>query len=77
MISVNVVINDGTDDVISMSFSKRHYSGDPIADIKKVFEDKIKKSWDEYKAEKYVLGQDEFTDICSDLTDSITSYTNI
>ncbi len=76
IISVNVVVNDGSEDIFERVFSKRHISADPISEVKTVLESKIKAAWDKFKAERAVLEQTEFNTLCSDLTNSIGNHIN-
>ncbi len=76
IININVVVNDGVDDIFDQSFSKRHSTGDPLSDIETVFQKKIKVAWDEYISEKTVFDNASFDSLCTSLDSTLTTYIN-
>ncbi len=76
MVSINVVVNDGVEDVFTQTVSKRHVTGDPINEIKAILQNKIKVEWDKYIGEKTIYDHAGYATLCSDLTTSLNAYTN-
>ncbi|MCK5609850.1 hypothetical protein KAR91_48710 [Candidatus Pacearchaeota archaeon] len=76
LLSVNVVINDGTNDVKKNTFSVRYNKGWLIEDVAIKLYRKIKIDWDKYLAEKLIYDKAAFTVMIGTAKSNFDTYIN-
>ena len=75
-VSIDVVINDGVNDVITKTFSERYFKDIAISTIESKLQKQIKKAWDEYIAEQSLLLNATFDTLVSTIQTSTNTYIN-
>lgn len=73
---INVVVNDGTKDVFTQSFTERYDEQISISQIETSLQNKIRDAWDKYIAEKSILEAVAFDTVCSSLETALNTYSN-
>lgn len=84
--TIQIVINDGTEDIFTFTASKKFRKSTPLNDIdlegtiKPVLRKKIKAVWDAFVKkeleEQTILASQGFITLCSDLQDEFEIYIN-
>ena len=75
-VSVDVVINDGTTDVVDTSVSARYIAGTSPSFVTAKLQSKIKDLWDTYIAEKAIYDAVALDTAITTLQSNLTAYIN-
>lgn len=75
-LTIDVVINDGAEDVFTDTFFTRYNNTTSISDVRTALQDKIKVKWDAYVAEKAILDAAAFDTMCTNIEGALDTYTN-
>jgi len=75
-ISVDVVINDGTSDIITTSASARYKDGTAPSEVTARLKTKIKAIWDKYVAEQAIYNAGPLDTAITTLNAELNAYIN-
>ncbi len=79
--TIQIVVNDGAEDIFTKTFSKNYRTGTDLDTIiKPILRKKIKDAWDAFvlkeQQEKDIMESAELLMLCSDLQDEFNTYVN-
>ena len=75
-IPVDVIINDGTADILTFSVSAKYNPSTPSSTVVDTLRDKIKAHWDEYIASKAIEDSASLDTAISTMTTQLNTYIN-
>ena len=75
-VSVDVVINDGTTDIITTSVSARYIEGTAPSEVTAKLQTEIKDIWDKYQAEQAIYNAVALDNAITTLNTQLNTYIN-
>ncbi len=75
-VPVNVVVNDGTTDILTFSVSAKYNSITPAGEVVDKLREKIKAKWDKYIASKAIEDSAALDTAIATMTTQLNTYIN-